>query len=79
MSPADPRNNEEMTIRVLPDGRIVIDGSGLPPRRLRELQETLQETLGPARLIESEAGEDPSGLRLWASAPRDEDREQERN
>jgi hypothetical protein len=63
MTPSSP--HEEITIRVLRNGRIVIDGSGLPPRRLQELQQTLEEVLGPARLFDEERRQSPEAPRIW--------------
>lgn len=63
MTPSQP--NEEMIVRVLADGRIVIDGSGLAPSRLRELRDTLQEVLGPARIYDEERREYPDAVRIW--------------
>ncbi len=78
MPPQPP--NEEMIVRILPDGRIVIDGRGLPPRRIRELQETLQEVLGPAQIFDDTRREFPDAERIWGQAAQDEEdaREDER-
>jgi len=77
MPPRRSRKSEELEIRILKDGRIVIDGSGLPPRRLRELRDTLQEVLGPAELFDEERRGSPEAPRLWGPESEDEE-EQER-
>ena len=71
------KNQEKMTVRILRDGRIVIDGSGLPPRRLRELQETLQETLGPAVILDETTGNSPEAPRLWSGLDFESDQQRE--
>ncbi len=73
------KSNEELVIRVLKDGRIVIEGAGLPPRRIRELRDTLQEVLGPAKILDDERRESPEAPRLWSDLEDDTDRERERH
>ncbi len=79
MARAD-KQNEEVVIRILKDGRIVIEGAGLPPRRIRELRDTLQEVLGPAQILDDERRESPEAPRLWSDLEDDEtDRDRERH
>lgn len=81
MSRRNPKS-EEMQIRLLKDGRIVIDGAGLPPRRLRELRDTLKEVLGPAEIYDEERRGSPEAPQLWGSEEeeeKEEDQERDRN
>ena len=73
------KKNEELVIRVLKDGRIVIEGTGLPPRRIRELRDTLQEVLGPAQILDDERRESPEAPRLWGDLDEETDQERERH
>lgn len=70
------RKSEELEIRLLKDGRIVIDGTGLPPRRIRELRDTLQEVLGPAVIYDEERRGSPEAPRLWGPAEETEETEE---
>jgi hypothetical protein len=68
---------EDLIVRLTKDGRIVIDGTGLPPRRLRELQEALREVLGPAELYDEERRESPEAPRLWGTTSEEQQQEEE--
>ena len=72
------KQSEDLVIRVQKDGRIVIDGSGLPPRRLREIRAALEEVLGPAELYDEERRESPEAPRLWGATESEEEKERER-
>ena len=78
MAKAD-KNSEDLVIRVLKDGRVVIEGAGLPPRRIRELRDALQEVLGPAQILDDERRESPEAPRLWSDLDEEADRERERH
>jgi len=73
------KNSEDLVIRVLKDGRVVIEGAGLPPRRIRELRDALQEVLGPAQILDDERRESPEAPRLWSDLDEEADRERERH
>lgn len=65
---SEARRQDEMIIRILPDGKIVIDGSALPPRRLLEIQQSLQETVGKTTMIDPASGDSPDAPSIWGRA-----------
>ena len=52
---------EEYTIRIRPNGEILIEGEGLTPQQIRDLAGYLVETMGPVRI---EAGDGDEGGRV---------------
>lgn len=50
---------EEFTIRITKKGEIVVETGDLPARRVKDLIKYLEETIGPARLVESDSGDEP--------------------
>lgn len=52
---------EEYTIRIKPNGEILIEGDGLTPQQIRDLAGYLVETMGPVRI---EAGDGDDGGRV---------------
>ncbi len=55
---------EDFTIRVTRKGELVVDLRGLPARRVQELLEHLEETLGPARTMVEDSGSASGGEEL---------------
>ncbi len=49
---------EEYTIRIRPNGEILIEAEGLTPQQIRDLAGYLVETMGPVRI---EAGDGDAG------------------
>lgn len=54
---------EDFSMRILPTGEIILELDGLPEKRIRDLLEYIEETLGPVRIINT-GGEDDGGVRL---------------
>lgn len=50
-------------MRILPTGEIILELDGLPPRRIKDLLDYIEETLGPVRIIEG-PGEDGGSIHL---------------
>lgn len=50
---------QEFTVTILPDGRIVLDMNGIQETSYRRILEMLQETVGPAHLVEMLPGDPP--------------------
>lgn len=50
-------------MRILPTGEIILELEGLPPRRIKDLLDYIEETLGPVRIIEG-PGEDGGAIHL---------------
>ena len=51
---------EEFTVRIEPDGRIILEVEGLEETSYRRILELLEETVGPVRQIEAAGGEPPT-------------------
>lgn len=54
---------EEFSMRILPTGEIILELDGLPEKRIRDLLDYIEETLGPVRIIET-SDEDGGSIRL---------------
>ena len=65
---------EEFTIRIEPDGRIVLERGDVQETAWRRIVQLLEETVGPGREIEV-APEDPPTRHLHAETGRDAERE----
>jgi hypothetical protein len=48
---------EEFTVRITKKGEIFVEMEGLPPRRVKDLMKFFEETIGPARLIDTDGGD----------------------
>jgi hypothetical protein len=55
---------EEFTIRITKKGEIIVETENLPPRRVKDLIKYLEETLGPARLLEADTSGSPGRVEL---------------
>ena len=53
---------EEFTIRIEPDGRVILQADGLQETSYRRILELLEETVGPVREIEAAPGDPPALL-----------------
>ena len=53
---------EEFTIRITKKGEILVEFDGLPARRVKDLVRYFEETIGPSRVVESDA--DGAGSRV---------------
>lgn len=53
---------EQFIIKVTKKGEIIVEMDGLPPRRVKDLIEYFEETLGPAKLQEGESGGSEGGV-----------------
>ncbi len=67
---------EEFTVRITRKGEIIVETEGLPPRRVKDLIKYLEETIGPARLIESDSPDASGAVELEESAGREEEEEE---
>lgn len=63
---------EEFTLRITRKGEIIVETDQLPPRRVRDLIKFLEETIGPAKLIEID-GASPGNVSLEDYLHREEE------
>lgn len=63
---------EEFTLRITRKGEIIVETEQLPPRRVRDLIKFLEETIGPARLVEID-GASPGNVSLEDFLHREEE------
>jgi len=68
---------EEFTVRITKSGEIFVEMEGLPPRRIKDIVKYLEETVGPARFIESEDGGASGNVELDDRLGREEAEDQE--
>ncbi len=47
---------EEFIIRITKKGEIIVETGNLPPQRVKDLVKYFEETIGPGRLLEADAG-----------------------
>lgn len=53
---------EEFTVRITKKGEILIELDGMPVRRVKDLIAYFEETLGPARQVDTEGGDAGGGM-----------------
>lgn len=69
---------EEFTVRITKKGEVFIEMEGLPPRRVKDLMKYFEETLGPARLIDTEADDAAGRVEFDDRFGREEDEGEEK-
>lgn len=69
---------EEFTVRITKKGEVFIEMEGLPPRRVKDLMKYFEETLGPTRLIDTEADDAAGRVELDDKFGREEDEGEEK-
>ena len=69
---------EEFKIRVTKKGEVFVEMEGLPPRRVKDLVQFMEETLGPAhQLVEDESGDATGGVEIDEELGREEEDEEQ--
>lgn len=69
---------EEFTVRITKKGEVFIEMEGLPPRRVKDLMKYFEETLGPTRLIDTEADDAAGRVEFDDKFGREEDEGEEK-